>query len=84
MGDFWGESGAGNPGGTCGGAIPTACQGGSTCYSGTCVAPAADGTACDPAQGANCLSPETCNGGGADAGSDAGQTCGLFTAAQCK
>jgi hypothetical protein len=73
----------GQPGGACGGAIPTECSGGSTCYGGTCVAPAAAGAACDVALGEGCLSPDTCSGA-ADGGSDAGGTCGYFTAAQCK
>jgi hypothetical protein len=68
---------------TCGylsdGSIAT-CEAGATCHgasstatTGTCVAPAGDGQACDVTQGPFCLSPAYCNNG----------TCTLPNSASC-
>lgn len=53
---------------TCGnvGGVQTRCAAGATCVkppmsaSGTCIAPAADGAACDTTNGPGCLSPAVC------------------------
>lgn len=72
------------PSGTCGlvASHLVACSGaGATCrgiappmYQGTCVAGAADGTACDEANGPKCQAPAVCSGG----------TCKLVDPAACK
>ena len=65
------------PGDPCGSATPTVCAGDSTCTLSLCVAPVADGTACDPQNGQSCMPPQSCTGGD-------GGTCALFSATQCK
>ena len=57
-------AGAGQPCGIVNGGF-TACSAGGTCklgagVSGTCSAPAADGAACDPANGVGCVAPAEC------------------------
>jgi hypothetical protein len=54
--------------------------GSGTCYMSSCVAPVADGSSCDAQTGQNCFGPSTCNG----ADGDAGGTCALYSATQCK
>jgi hypothetical protein len=53
---------AGQPCGFTNGAI-TACAGSGLCVSGTCVAPAIDGAACNPASGTGCMFPAVCSNG---------------------
>lgn len=73
--------------GTCGlvNNIEVRCAGGATCSiaalatTGTCVAPAADGTACDAAIGPTCLAPARC----VPAGSGTAGTCTLAGSATC-
>jgi hypothetical protein len=70
-----------SPGGSCGvvnGAF-VACSGGGRCKTagaslmGTCLAPAADGAACDTTAGPDCLPPAQC----------VGSVCKLPNAASC-
>ena len=76
---------ASQPCGTMNGVF-TGCTGGATCMrpsggaTGTCVAPAADGAACDTLNGPTCLTPARCVTGGS--GSTAG-TCQLPGSMTC-
>jgi len=46
----------------------TDCTAGSSCETGTCLAPAAEGASCDTANGPSCLSPARCIGTVGDGG----------------
>ena len=69
----------------------TACTGGAECFAGTpgadggvtstCVAPVADGAACDTVNGPPCTRPARCVGTSIDGGTKG--TCAVADATQC-
>jgi hypothetical protein len=58
------------------------CTGGGSCENGTCVAPAAEGSACDTVNGPICLAPARCIGTDIDGGVTG--TCTLVDPSTCK
>lgn len=60
----------------------TDCNGGASCQNGTCVAAAAEGSACDSVNGPTCLAPARCIGTDNDGGVTG--TCMLVDPSTCK
>jgi hypothetical protein len=58
------------------------CLAGGSCQNGTCVAPAAEGSACDTVNGPTCLAPARCIGTDNDGGVTG--TCTLVDPSTCK